>query len=152
MPITLHTEAAILAKLPEQDELMLGRSRDDFQKQVDRDVELLKIVTARAGWPEPGTKGMPFHRYVVGKDDKAELNAVIRRAGTLHKVEIDFFKPVTTEGGHVAIKFNVSRKLDKDDKPVKDDTLHDNGKSKHDARVDKEGKWVPEPAKPRATA
>lgn len=143
MAITLHTDAKVLETIPEQDELMAGRSRDDFQRQVDRDVELLKIKTARAGWPEAGTKTAPFHRYVVGKNDKAELNGIIRRAATLHKLEADFFKPVTTEAGYVAVKFNVSRKLDKDEKPVKDDTLDTNGKSKSDHLVDRDGKWLP---------
>lgn len=126
MAITLHTEPQ---ELPEQTELAAGRERDEFQLQVDKDVETLKIATARAGWPSPDPKKL-FHRYVVGADDKAAVKAVIRRAGTLHKVEAQFYKDAKTEAGHIVVKFHVTRKLDKDGKPVKDDTLNKDGSPK----------------------
>lgn len=125
MAITLHTEEV----LPEQTELAAGRARDEFQQQIDKDLEALKLATARASWPAPKPDKL-YGRYVVAKDDKAEMKAIIRRAATLHKVEADFYKDATTEGGHVAIKFHLSRKLDKDGKPVKDDTLAADGKPK----------------------
>ena len=51
MAITLHTDTQ--EKLPEQTELAAdSRIRDDFQKQIDRDVETLKTATAKAAWPE----------------------------------------------------------------------------------------------------
>ena len=126
MSITLHTEAE---ELPDQTELVAGRERDAFQLQVDKDVNALKIATARAGWSDPDPRRL-FHRYVVGSDDKAALKSVIRRAGTLHKVEAVFYKDAKTEAGHVVVKFHVTRKLDKDGKPVKDDTLNKDGTPK----------------------
>ena len=126
MAITLHTDTE---ELPEQTELAAGRERDAFQLQVDKDVKVLKIATARAGWPAPKPTVL-FHRYVVGSADKAALKSVIRRAGTLHKVEAQFYKDAKTEAGHVVIKFHVTRKLDKDNKPVKDDTLNKDGTPK----------------------
>lgn len=126
MPITLHTDPE---ELPEQTELAIGRERDEFQLQVDKDVETLKMATARAGWPAPDPKKL-YHRYVAGSDDKAALKAVIRRAGTMHKVEAQFYKDAKTEAGHVVVKFHVTRKLDKDNKPVKDDTLNKDGTPK----------------------
>jgi hypothetical protein len=128
MPITLHTEETEAA-LPEQTELAAGRVRDTFQLAVDKDVEALKLATAKARWPEPDPSRL-FHRYVVGSDDKGEMKSVIRRACTLHKVEAVFYKEAKTEAGHIVIKFHVSRKLDKDNKPVKDDTLRADGTPK----------------------
>jgi hypothetical protein len=133
MPITLHTDTT---ELPEQTELMAGRERDDFQIQVDKDVEALKLATAKEGWPKPDPKKL-FRRYVVGADDKAALKAVIRRAGTLHKVEAVFYKEVKTEAGHIVVKFHVARKTDKDGKFVKDDTLGADGKPKVTAAAGK---------------
>jgi hypothetical protein len=124
MPITLHTD---VKELPEQTELAAGHVRDDFQKQIDADVAKLKLATATAGWPEPDPKRL-FHRYVVGKDDRAALKSVIRRAGTFHKVEAQFYKDVSTEAGHIVVKFHITRKLTKDGKPVADDTLTADGK------------------------
>jgi hypothetical protein len=131
MAITLHTDDA--TELPEQTELLAGRERDDFQVQVDNDVQALKLATAKEGWPKPDPKKL-FRRYVVGSDDKAALKAVIRRAGTLHKVEAIFYKDVKTEAGHIVVKFHVTRKLDKDGKFVKDDTLGPDGKPKAAAK------------------
>lgn len=151
--ITLHTaDAKVAEALAKATDLQAGRTRDEFQVKVDGDVRTLKADTAKAGWPEPGLEATPFHYYVVGKDDKAELNGVIRRAGTLHKVEIDFFKPVTTEAGHVIVKFNVSRKLDKDDKPVKDESLNDDGSPKDELakHATPEKKTTVTPSKPGA--
>lgn len=125
MAITLHTEE----KLPEQTELAPGRERDDFQLQVDKDVADLKIKTATAKWPKHDPR-YHFQRYVVGKDDLAALKSVIRRAGVLHKVEPIFYKEVTTEAGHKVVKFHVARKVDKDGKPVTDDTLNADGTPK----------------------
>jgi len=138
MAITLHTDIPE-SQLPEQTELVEGRHRDEFQRQIDADVLKLKIDTARAGWPDPDPTKL-YHRYVVGADDVAALNQVIRRAGTLHKLEIEFYKKAKTEAGHWAVKFHVSRKLDKENKPVDDDTL------------DKDGKWKADTEKPAAPA
>lgn len=127
MAITLHTEAEVL---PEQTELVsVSRERDEFQLQVDKDVEDLKMKTAAAKWPKPDPKRL-FQRYVVGKDDLAALKGVIRRAAILHKVEADFYKDATTEAGHKVVKFNVSRRTDKDGKFVKDDSLNADGTPK----------------------
>jgi len=127
MPITLHTDPI---EVPEQTELAaLSRERDEFQLQVDKDVETLKTATAKAGWPPPEPTRL-FHRYVVGAGDKGALKAVIRRAGTLNHVEALFYKDAKTEAGHVVIKFHIVRKLDKEGKPVKDDTLLPDGKPK----------------------
>src|SRR5271154_3463847 len=124
MPITLHTD---VAEIPEQTELVAGRERDDFQLAVDKDVAGLKHATAAAGWPATDpTKH--FQRYVVGADDTGALKAVIRRAAVLHKVEALFYKNAKTEAGHIVVKFHVARKLDKDSKPVADETLDANGK------------------------
>jgi hypothetical protein len=131
MAITLHTEVPVTT-LPEQTELMAGRERDDFQKRVDRDVAKLKVATAKAGWPAADPSKL-FERYVVDAADKAALNAVVRRAGTLHKVEILFYKAVKTEAGHLVVKFHVARKLGTDGKPVKDDTLNADGTPKNSA-------------------
>lgn len=136
MAITLHTDEEIGA-VPEQTELVEGRHRDEFQRAVDKDVAALKTDTAKAGWPKHDPAKL-WKRYVVGKDDVSALKSVIRRAATLHKVEADFYKNATTEAGHVAVKFHVSRKpvLENGEpkmengKPVyvKDDTLDANGK------------------------
>jgi hypothetical protein len=125
MAITLHTVTD--EAIPEQTDLEVGRYRDEFQQMVDKDVATLKHKTATAGWPDPDPKKL-FQRYVVGPDDAGSLKAVIRRAGTLHKVDPEFYKNAKTEAGHVAIKFHVTRKVDKDGKPVADDTLTADGK------------------------
>jgi hypothetical protein len=127
MPITLHTDD--VKELPEQIELIAGRERDEFQRMVDADVEKLKHATAKASWPTPDPKRL-FHRYVVAADDKGALKAVIRRAGVLHHVEPVWYKDAKTEAGHVVVKFHLARKLDKDGKPVKDETLNDDGTPK----------------------
>jgi hypothetical protein len=127
MPITLHTTADEV--IPEQTELAAGRERDEFQQTVDRDVEALKIKTAAAGWPVVDPK-QRYHRYVVGADDRAALKSVIRRAMVLNHVEAVWYKDLKTEAGHFVVKFHVARKLDKDNKPVKDDTLTVDGKPK----------------------
>jgi hypothetical protein len=126
MPITLHTDTA---ELPEQTELVAGRERDDFQQAIDKDVATLKTATAKAGWPATNP-GKLFHRYVVGADDKSALKTVIRRAGTLHRVEAQFYKDAKTEAGHIVVKFHVTRKTDKDGKPVADPTLNADGTPK----------------------
>lgn len=136
MAITLHTD---VTDLPEQDELIAGRERDEFQRQVDGNVAELKNATATAGWPAHDSTKL-FRRYVVAADDKAELKSVIRRAGTLHKVDPVFYKDATTEAGHAVVKFHVARKRVmvngepkmENGKPVyvKDDTLEANGKPK----------------------
>lgn len=122
--ITLHTDPI---ELPEQTDLVVGRHRDEFQRMVDGDVLILKDATARAGWAEHDATKL-FHRYVVGADDATPLKEVIRRAATLHRVTADFYKDAKTEAGHVVIKFHVSRKLGKDEKPVADDQLDADGK------------------------
>jgi hypothetical protein len=124
MPITLHTDTV---ELPEQTELVVGRFRDEFQQAVDGDVITLKAATASAGWPEHDP-GKLFHRYVVGAEDSVPMKGVIRRACTLAKVEADFYKDAKTEAGHAVVKFHVSRKLDKDNKPVADPSLDADGK------------------------
>ncbi len=131
MAITLHTEP--VETLPEQTDLVEGRYRDEFQLAVDKDVQTLKTATAKAGWPDPDPRRR-FHRYVVGADDKGALKAVIRRAGTLLKVEPQFYKDAKTEAGHIVVKFHVARKVDKDGKPVEDDTLDKDGKPKPAAK------------------
>lgn len=131
MAITLHTDDT--KELPEQIELIAGRERDPFQLQIDKDVHDLKLRTAKAGWPAPDPKRL-FHRYVVAADDKAALKAVIRRAGVLHRVEPTWYKDAKTDAGHIVIKFHVTRKLDKDDKPVKDEELNTDGSLKADAK------------------
>jgi hypothetical protein len=125
MAITLHTIAP--ADLPEQTELAEGFVRDEFQKQVDKDVATLKHNTATAAWPKADPAKL-FQRYVVGTDDKPELKRVIRRACALHKVEPSFYKDAKTEAGHVVVKFHVSRKLNKEGKPVTDPSLDEHGK------------------------
>lgn len=126
MAITLHTDTT---ELPIQTELVQGRHRDEFQVQIDADVLSLKMNTAKAGWPGHDPAKL-FQRYVVGKDDASPLRSVVRRACTLHKVDPDFYKDAKTEAGLVVIKFHVSRKVDKDGKPVSDDTLTADGKPK----------------------
>ena len=127
MAITLHTDTEEV--LPEQTEEVQGRYRDEFQQQVDADVHGLKMRTAAAKWPAHDPKHH-FQRYVVGKDDVGALKGVIRRAGTLHKVEPAFYKDAKTEAGHVVVKFHVDRKVDKDNKPVADDALNADGTPK----------------------
>jgi hypothetical protein len=124
MAITLHTEPQ---ELPEQTERVVGRHRDEFQKDVDGDILILKHATAVAGWPEQEATKL-FHRYVVGADDATDMKGVIRRACTLHRVEADFYKDAKTPAGHMSVKFHVSRKLDKDEKPVTDASLDADGK------------------------
>jgi hypothetical protein len=124
MAITLHTDTV---EVPEQTELVVGRFRDEFQLSVDGDVLILKAATAAAGWPEHDATRL-FQRYIVGADDTTPMKAVIRRACTYARVEADFYKDAKTEAGHVAIKFHVSRKLDKDNKPVTDASLDADGK------------------------
>ncbi len=124
MAITLHTD---VQELPEQTELVVGRRRDEFQQMVDADVEKLKLATAKAGWPEPDPARL-FHRYVTDAADLTALKGIIRRAGTLHRVEAEFYKDAKTEGGHVVVKFHVARKTDADGNPVKDETLDAEGK------------------------
>jgi hypothetical protein len=124
MPITLHTE---VEELPIQTDLVVGRYRDPFQLQIDADVESLKTSTAKAGWPDPDP-GKLFQRYVVDKNDASPLKEVIRRACTLHKVTMEAYKDAKTEAGLIVIKFHVTRKTDKDGKPVSDDTLDKDGK------------------------
>jgi hypothetical protein len=126
MAITLHTD---VTEVPEQTELEQGRHRDDFQKAIDKDVETLKLATAKAKWPEPDPRKL-FHRYVVDADDKVALKSVIRRAATLHKVEAQFYKDAKTEAGHLAVKFHLARKLGSDGKPVADETLNEDGTPK----------------------
>lgn len=124
MAITLHTDTV---ELPEQTELVIGRHRDDFQLAVDGDVLILKAATAAAGWGEQDPTKL-FHRYVVGAEDATAMKGIIRRACNLNKVEADFYKDAKTEAGHSVIKFHVSRKLDKDNKPVVDPSLDADGK------------------------
>jgi hypothetical protein len=124
MAITLHVTPA--ETIPDQDELVQGRFRDEFQLQIDAEMAALKVRTATAGWPDPDPK-TPFLRYVVDSDEVTAMKGVLRRAATLHKVEVDFYKDAKTEAGHVSIKFNIGRKTDKDGKPVKDDTLNADG-------------------------
>ena len=126
MAITLHTD---VTDLPEQEELEVGRFRDDFQLGVDKVIEDLKTATARAGWPDPDPKKL-FYRYVVSDKDMAALKGVIRRAANLHKVTPEFYKNAKTEAGHIVVKFHVTRKVDKDGNPVKDETLTADGKPK----------------------
>lgn len=125
MAITLHTDT----ELPEQTELAQPHIRDEFQQSVDKDVEALKMKTATANWPDPDPSKL-FHRFVVAADDRADLKAIIRRSAVLHKVEPLFYKDAKTEAGHMVVKFHLTRKLDKDKKPVKDDTLNDDGTPK----------------------
>jgi hypothetical protein len=125
MAITLHT-AEDVKELPEQIELIAGRERDAFQLQIDKDVHALKMTTAKAGWPSPDPKRL-FHRYVVAADDKGALKAVIRRSGVLYHVEPVWYKDAKTEAGHVVIKFHLTRKVDKEGKPVKDEELNADG-------------------------
>jgi hypothetical protein len=124
MAITLHTDTATL---PEQTDLEVGRTRDEFQLKVDKDVEALKNKTANAAWPAFDPAKL-FQRYVVGADEKTALRGVIRRAAILHKVEAAFYKDGKTEAGHAVVKFHLSRKLDKDNKPVADTSLDSDGK------------------------
>ena len=124
MAITLHTENV---ELPEQTELVQGRHRDEFQRMIDGDVLILKHATAAGGWAAHEPTKL-FERYVVGPDDVTPLKEVIRRAATLHKVNADFYKDAKTEAGHVAVKFHVSRRTDKDEKPVADSSLDADGK------------------------
>lgn len=126
MAIQLHTEER---ELPVQDTLVVGRHRDEFQLQIDSDVESLKMATAKAGWPDPDPAKL-YQRYVVGKDDATAMKGVIRRAGTLHKVAPQFYTDAKTDDGLVVIKFHVNRATDKDGKPVADDSLTDDGKPK----------------------
>jgi hypothetical protein len=106
MPITLHTD---LQELPEQTELFEGHLRDDFQKAVDADVAKLKEATEKAGWPahQPGKL---FHRYVVTSTDRVELKKVIRRAASLAKVVVVFYKDAKTAEGHAVVKFHVAKR------------------------------------------
>jgi hypothetical protein len=126
MAITLHTD---VTELPEQTEEEVGRFRDEFQQSIDKDVHALKLATAKAKWPEHDPKKL-FHRYVVSTDDMAALKAVIRRAASLHKVEASFYKNAKTEAGHTVVKFHVDRKVDKDGKFAKDESLNDDGTPK----------------------
>jgi hypothetical protein len=147
MAITLHTDAP---DLPEQTELAQPHVRDEFQQEVDNHVGTLKMKTAGAQWPDPDPKSL-FHRYVVGADDRAALKAIIRRAAVLHRVEPLFYKDAKTEAGHFVIKFHLARKTDKDGKPVKDDTLNDNGTPKT-APAPAPAAAAPAPAAPKPDA
>jgi hypothetical protein len=92
-----------------QDELITGktRTRDDTQKHVDRKVEAMKVA-----WVEAGKPSMPHkitHRYLVSKPEKSALKGVIRRAGTLHKVGVAFYKDTKPDAdGNVFVKFTVT--------------------------------------------
>ena len=124
MAITLHTD--ITTPLPEQTEETLGHKRDEFQVAVDKDIEALKLATAKAGWPDHDPRKL-FHRYVVDANDAVALKGVIRRAAILHKVDLTWYKDAKTEAGHVVVKFHTDRKMGKDGKPVKDDALNADG-------------------------
>jgi hypothetical protein len=105
LAITVHTGTD---EVPEQTELATGASRfrDEFQQSVDADVAALKAKAEPAGYPIDPAK--LFHRYIVDPADKVALKQVIRRAATLHKVGIVFYRDVRTKGGHVAVKFHVT--------------------------------------------
>lgn len=105
-PVALISD---VAEVPEQTEFAQGRTRDEFQQKIDREVGHLAENTAKAGWPAPHP-GRLFGRYVVAKDDVAALKQVIRRAATLHKVGLLFYKDATTEAGHKVVKFHVKQK------------------------------------------
>lgn len=125
MAITLHTDTEVTA-LPEQTELAVGRERDEFQQDVDADVAALKVDTAKAKWPSP-KPDKHFRRYIVDPTDKGEMKRIIRRACTLFHVDPVWYKEAKTEAGHLVIKFHVQRRLDKDGKFVKDETLNTDG-------------------------
>jgi hypothetical protein len=105
-----------------------SRERDDFQKEMDEEVKGLvkgwleseKITDGKV--PEQGKAKIketarPKARYHVAPDDKSAFKDVLRRAGTLHQVEIVFLypegqsrEPVDPKTGKAAVTVTVGPK------------------------------------------
>jgi hypothetical protein len=103
MAVTLLEEAEVA-----QDEIRARTSeRDEDQLQIDTEVKNLHAAWDKAKRPAPGPKA-PYSRYVVPKDDRAELKNMIRRAARLHKVNPVFFKDAVTPSGNYQVKFNLA--------------------------------------------
>jgi hypothetical protein len=83
-----------------------SNDRDEFQQAIDKDVSALKEAWEKNRKPAPGPKA-PYHRYVIEKDDRAELKNVIRRACRLYQVAAVFFTDVATGNGLYQVKFNL---------------------------------------------
>jgi len=109
----------------------VSRDRDEFQKEMDGEVgslvgQWLDAEKVPAGKlddrkrPEDGKakvaeSSRPRARYHVNPDDKTEFKDVLRRAGTLHKVEVVFLYPkgqrtetVDEKSGKAAVTITVA--------------------------------------------
>jgi hypothetical protein len=102
--VTLHD----VAETDDQTELAATKSRvrDEFQVKVDDEMGRLVKAWTEAG--RPGHDKAPNKRYRVAKTDRAEMKDVIRRAASLHKVAVSWFKDKVNEDGTVSIKFTVT--------------------------------------------
>ena len=118
MAVTLLDEAEVA-----QDEIRARTSeRDEDQLQIDTEVKKLHAAWEKAGKPAPGPKA-PYSRYVVPKDDRADLKNMIRRAVRLHKVNVVIYKDAVTASGNYQVKFNLA--------PA---TVTENGDGKEDSK------------------
>lgn len=102
-----------------------SRERDEFQKEMDAEVKTLvdqwlaaeKITDGKvpeAGKAKVAEVARPKTRYHVSPDDKSAFKDVLRRAATLHKVEVVFLypdgmsrEPVDEKTGRAAVTVTV---------------------------------------------
>jgi len=84
-----------------------NRDRDAFQKEMDAEIKALVDQWLAAEKvsevPEEGKAKVkvgtrPKARYHVSPEDKAPFKDVLRRAGTINKVELVFLYPVGPDG------------------------------------------------------
>jgi hypothetical protein len=95
------------SEVPEDEELIVvqkNRDRDDFQKEMDAEVKTLVDGWLLAEGITDGTipaegkatlaeNQRPKVRYHVNPKEKGPFKEVLRRAATLHKVEVVFLYP-----------------------------------------------------------
>ncbi len=92
-----------------------SRDRDETQRHLDGRVAQVKAEWEGKGKPKP--ERSPFYRFTVAKADRAAAKQMVRRAVSLHKVDVIFWKDTPAdESGNVTVKFTVTSK------PVKTST------------------------------
>lgn len=129
--MALEITKSIVAADEELNRNTVTRDRDDFQKEMDGEVGTLVSQWLDAEKVPPGkledrkrpedgaakiSEGKrPRARYHVGPTDKTEFKDVLRRAGTLHKVEVVFLypkgltrEPVDEKTGKAAVTITVA--------------------------------------------
>jgi hypothetical protein len=80
-----------------------SHERDDMQQRIDQQFkELLDRWTAAH---RPGPEKSPFVRVTVVKADVGALKAMIRRAATLHKHGVVFYRDQRNPNGSVSVKY-----------------------------------------------